>query len=55
MPPGLRRSDAILQTTFEVDTPSEQVRLVVARTEVCTADATARALTKSRATGARSR
>ena len=31
MPPGLRRSDAILHTTFEVPTPSEQVRLVVAR------------------------
>jgi hypothetical protein len=28
-----------LQTTFDVDTPSEQVRLVVARTEVCTTSA----------------
>ena len=43
MPPGLRRSDAILQTTFDVETPSEQVRLVVARTEVWIAEATARA------------
>ena len=55
MPPGLRRSDAILQTTFDVETPSEQVRLVVVRTEVWTADATARACTKPFATGARSR
>ena len=30
IPPGLRRSDAILQTTFDVPTPSEHVRLVVA-------------------------
>ena len=52
MPPGLRRSDAILQTTFDVETPSEQVRLVVVRTEVWTADATARACTKPFATGA---
>ena len=50
MPAGFLRSDAILQTTFEVETPSEQVRLVVARTEVCTAEATARAPTKSFAT-----
>ena len=48
MPPGLRRSDAILHTTFEVPTPSEQVRLVVARTAVWIADATARARVKSR-------
>ncbi len=43
-PAGFRRSDAILHTTFEVPTPSEQVRLVVARTAVWIADATARAL-----------
>jgi hypothetical protein len=33
MPPGLRRSAAILQTTFDVDTPSEHVSDVAARTE----------------------
>ena len=55
MPPGLRRSDAILHTTFEVPTPSEHVRLVVARTAVWIADATARARVKSRATVPRSR
>ena len=54
-PPGFRRSDAILHTTFEVPTPSEQVRLVVARTAVWIADATARALTKSSTTVPRSR
>ena len=42
MPPGLRRSEAILQTTFDVPTPSEQVRLVPPRTAVWTADAIAR-------------
>ena len=41
IPPGLRRSEAILHTTFEVETPSEQVRLVVARTDVWIAEATA--------------
>ena len=51
MPAGFLRSDAILHTTFEVETPREHVRLVVARTEVCTAEATARAPTKSRRDG----
>ncbi len=55
IPPGLRRSDATLQTTFEVETPSEHVRLVVARTEVWMAEATARAREKSFATVPRSR
>ena len=43
IPPGLRRSEATLQTTFDVETPSEQESDVAARTEVCTASATARA------------
>ena len=55
IPPGLRRSDAILQTTFDVPTPSEHVRLVRARTAVWTADAIARARVKSAATVPRSR
>ena len=55
MPPGLRRSDAILETTFDVPTPSEHVRLVFARTAVWIADATARARVKSDATVPRSR
>ena len=42
IPPGLRRSEATLQTTFEVETPSEH-ESEVAGTEVCTASATARA------------
>ena len=48
-PPGLRRSLAIFATTFDVETPSEQVRLVAARTAVCTASATLRAARKSSA------
>ena len=52
IPPGLRRSDAILQTTFEVPTPSEHVRLVRPRTAVWTADAIPRARVKSRRDGA---
>ena len=55
IPPGLRRSDAILQTTFDVPTPSEHVRLVFARTAVWIADASARARVKSDATVPRSR
>ena len=43
IPPGLRRSEATLQTTFEVETPSEHDSEVAARTDVCTASATARA------------
>ena len=43
IPPGLRRSDATFATTFVGATPSEQERLVAARTEVWTASATARA------------
>ena len=31
IPPGLRRSEATLQTTFDVETPSEQVSDVAAR------------------------
>ena len=41
IPPGFRRSDATLHTTFEVPTPSEHVRLVRPRTAVWIADATA--------------
>jgi hypothetical protein len=55
MPPGFRRSDAILQTTFEVATPSEQLRLVFPRTAVWIAEATARARVKSDDTVPRSR
>ena len=55
MPPGFRRSDAILQTTFDVPTPSEHVRLVRPRTAVWIADATVRARVKSGATVPRSR
>ena len=47
MPPGLRRSEATLQTTFEVETPSEHESAVDARTAVRTASATARAPEKS--------
>ena len=47
IPPGLRRSEATLQTTFAVETPSEQDRLVAARTAVCTASAAPRARSKS--------
>ena len=36
-PPGLRRSDATLHTTFDVATPSEHDSEVAARTDVCTA------------------
>ena len=43
IPPGLRRSEATLQTTFEVETPREHESEVAARTDVCTASATARA------------
>ena len=43
IPPGLRRSDATFATTFVGATPSEQERLVAARTDVWTAPATARA------------
>ena len=51
MPPGLRRSDATLHTTFEVETPSEQESDVDARTAVRTASATARAPEKSAVDG----
>ena len=43
MPPGFRRSDAILHTTFAVDTPSEQESDVAPRTATCTASASRRA------------
>ena len=43
IPPGFRRSEATLQTTFEVETPSEHESDVAARTDVCTASATGRA------------
>ncbi len=39
IPPGLRRSDATLQTTLEVATPSEHESEVAARIDVCTASA----------------
>jgi hypothetical protein len=55
MPPGLRRSLAIFETTFDVETPSEHVRLVPARTAVCTASAIRRASRKSAATSPTSR
>jgi hypothetical protein len=51
----LRQSLAIFETTFDVETPSEQVRLVPARTAVCTASASLRAWRKSPATAPRSR
>jgi len=54
-PPGLRRSLATLATTFDVDTPSEQVRLVAPRTAAWTAPASTRAARKSTATSPRSR
>ena len=47
IPPGLRRSLAILRRPSSVETPSEHVRLVAPRTAVCTASATARARRKS--------
>ena len=43
MPPGLRRSEATLQTTFEVETPSEHESEVEPRTATCTASARRRA------------
>ena len=55
MPPGLRRSDATFATTFAGATPSEQVKLVAARTDVCTASATTRARGYSFARPAKSR
>ena len=41
-PPGLRRSLATFATTLQLATPSEQERLVEARTAACTASAIAR-------------
>ncbi len=55
MPPGFRRSEATLQTTFDVETPSEQESDVAARTDVCTASATARAPVNAETTDPRSR
>ena len=55
IPPGLRRSEATLQTTFEVETPSEHDSDVAARTDVCTASAAARASVNVRTTVPRSR
>ena len=55
IPPGLRRSEAIFATTFDGATPSEHERRVAARTDVCTASATARARPKSAASPAKSR
>ncbi len=46
-PPGLRRSEATFATTFDGATPSEQERLVPARTDACTASATFRASSQS--------
>jgi hypothetical protein len=45
-PPGFRWSLPIFATTFDVETPIAQVRLVAALTEVCTASATLRASRK---------
>ena len=55
MPPGLRRSDAILQTTFDVETPSEQESDVEPRTATCTAPARRRAPANDSSTLPRSR
>ena len=55
MPPGLRRSEATLQTTFDVETPSEHESAVAARTDTWTASATLRAPEKSSTTLPRSR
>ena len=55
IPPGLRRSEATLQTTFDVETPSEQESEVAARIDVCTASATARAPVNAVTTVPRSR
>ena len=55
IPPGLRRSLAILETTLQLETPSEQERLVAPRTAACTASATARARAKFGATSPTSR
>ena len=54
-PPGLRASLPTFATTLHGATPSEHVRLVAARTAVCTASATTRASRKSRATSPTSR
>ena len=54
-PPGLRRSEAIFATTFELPTPSEQDSRVRARTTARTASATARASSKELATSPSSR
>ena len=55
IPPGLRRSEATLQTTFAVDTPSEQERDVAPRTATCTASARRRAPENDVSTMPRSR
>ena len=51
----MRRSLATLATTLQLATPSEQERLVDARTAACTASATARARRGSGSTLPRSR
>ncbi len=55
MPPGLRRSDATLHTTFDVETPSEHVSDVAPRTATCTASAIRRACANDPITEPRSR
>ena len=54
-PPGLRRSDAILATTFELASPSEHESCVRARITACTDSASARASSKAGAISPRSR
>ena len=55
IPPGFRRSEATLATTFVGATPSEHERLVAPRTDVRTASATTRARGNSEASPAKSR
>ena len=55
MPPGLRRSEATLQTTLEVETPSEQESDVVPLTATWTASASLRAPSNDETTLPRSR
>ena len=55
IPPGFRRSDATLQTTLDVETPSEHESDVEPRTAACTASARPLAWEKRSATEPRSR
>ena len=54
-PPGLRRSEATLATTFDVATPIEQESRVRAFTTARTASASARASSNAGASSPRSR